>query len=64
MPFVLACALASPIQPAATSKSSFWFFWWGEPELTVSEVPEGEQFRIYHRGSTGEILSNVVDRVV
>ena len=48
-----ACALASPIQPAATSKSSFWFLWWSEPKLMVSEVPEGEQFRVYHRGATG-----------
>jgi hypothetical protein len=47
------CALASPIKPAATSSSPFWFFWWGDPEMLVSEVPEGEQFRISHRGSTG-----------
>lgn len=49
----LACAMASPIKPAATSESPFWFFWWGEPEMLVSEIPEGEQFRISHRGSTG-----------
>jgi hypothetical protein len=52
-PVVLGCALASPVRPAATSESPFWFPGWGKPEMVVSEVPEGEQFRISHRGSTG-----------
>ncbi len=50
---LLSCAHASPIQPAATSKSPFWFPGWGKPVMVVSEIPEGEQFRISHRGSTG-----------
>jgi hypothetical protein len=49
----LACAVASPIQPAATTESAFWFPGWGKPVKVVSELPEGEQFRISHRGSTG-----------
>jgi len=52
-PVVLGCAVASPIRPAATSESPFWFPGWGKPEMVVSEIPEGEQFRISHRGSTG-----------
>jgi hypothetical protein len=50
---LLSCALASPIAPAATSKSPFWFIGWGDREMLVSKVPDGEQFRISHRGSTG-----------
>jgi len=50
---LLGCAIASPITPAATSKSPFWFFGWGDPQMLVSNVPDGEQFRISHRGSTG-----------
>ena len=50
---LLGCTMASPIKPAATSSSPFWFPGWGKPEPLVSEVPEGEQFRISHRGSTG-----------
>ena len=49
----LACAYASPIQPAATSRSPFWFPGWGRPETVVSKVPEGEQLRISHRASSG-----------
>ncbi len=52
-PFLFACAVASPIRPVATSESPFWFPGWGKPEMVVSVVPEGEQFRISHRGSTG-----------
>ncbi len=47
------CAVASPIRPAATSKSPFWFPIWGGSVQVISEVPEGEQYRISHRGSTG-----------
>jgi len=47
------CAYASPIQPAATSKSPFWWPIWGKPQAVVSEVPDGEQFRISHRASSG-----------
>jgi hypothetical protein len=50
---LLSCAYASPIEPAATSKSPFWWFGWGDPVQVASEVPSGEQFRISHRGSTG-----------
>jgi hypothetical protein len=49
----LGCAYASPIQPAATSSSPFWWFGWGDPVQVASAVPPGEQFRISHRGSTG-----------
>ncbi len=50
---LLGCAVASPIRPAATSSSAFWFPGWGQPVTVVSRVPEEEQFRISHRGSTG-----------
>lgn len=53
LPLLLGCTMASPIRPAATSSSPFWFPGWGKPERLVSAVPEGEQFRISHRGSTG-----------
>lgn len=53
LPLLLACAVASPIRPATASSSPFWFPGWGEPERLVSEVPDGEQFRISHRGSSG-----------
>jgi hypothetical protein len=49
----LGCAYASPIQPAATSESPFWWFGWGDPVRLVSKDPPGELFRISHRGSTG-----------
>ncbi len=49
----LGCSYASPIKPAASSESPFWFPGWGEPEQLVSVVPQGEQFRISHRGATG-----------
>jgi hypothetical protein len=58
----LGCGLASPITPAATSKSPFWFPIWGDPEMLVSEVPEGEQFRISHRGGTGFVTIERVRR--
>ena len=50
---LVGCAYASPIKPAASSESPFWWFGWGKPEMVVSVVPPGEQFRISHRGSTG-----------
>ena len=49
----LACAYASPIKPAATSESPFWWFGWGKPETVISVAPAGEQLRISHRGLTG-----------
>jgi hypothetical protein len=49
----LGCTYASPIQPAATSESPFWWFGWRKPVQVTSVVPPGEQFRISHRGSTG-----------
>ena len=57
---VSACSLASPIQPAATSKAPFWWMGWGEPVTVVSEVPEGEQLRIYHRGASGYVPVSAV----
>ncbi len=50
---LFSCAVASPIRLAATSSSAFWFPGWGKSVTVVSEVPEEEQFRISHRGSTG-----------
>jgi hypothetical protein len=52
-PLAFSCAYASPIQPAATSNSPFWYLGWGKPVQVVSEIPEGEQFRVSHRASTG-----------
>ena len=51
--WILGCAYASPIQPASTSESPFWWFGWGEPVPVASKPPPGEQFRVSHRGSTG-----------
>jgi hypothetical protein len=59
---VLGCAVASPIRPAATSSSAFWFPGWHKPVTVASEVPEGEQFRISHRGSTGYTPGSAVRR--
>jgi len=50
---LIGCAYASPITPAATSESPFWWFGWGQPVQVATVVPPGEQFRISHRGSTG-----------
>src|SRR5262245_16594118 len=49
----LGCAYASPIRPAATSNSPFWWPGWGNPASVVSKVPSGEQFRVSHRASSG-----------
>ena len=62
VPLALSCAYASPIQPVATSKSPFWFLGWGEPVQVVSEIPEGEQFRVSHRASTGYTPVSAVRR--
>ncbi len=62
LPFFLACAYASPIQPAANTKSAFWFLGWGKPVTVVSEIPEGEQFRISHRGASGFTTNSAVRR--
>jgi len=56
------CAYASPIQPAETSGSPFWFPGWGDPVQVVSEIPDGEQFRVSHRGSTGYTPVSAVRR--
>ena len=58
----ISCAYASPIQPAATSKSPFWFPGWGKPVQLVSELPPGELFRVSHRGSTGYTPVSAVRR--
>ncbi len=60
--FSISCAYASPIQPAATSESPFWFPGWGDPVDVASEATSGEQFRISHRGSTGYTPVSAVRR--
>lgn len=44
------CSTTSPIQKANESKSAFFF---GKPNIVSRNIPEEEQYRIYHRAATG-----------
>lgn len=45
-----ACSTTSPIQKANESKSAFFF---DNPKIVTNNIPEAEQYRIYHRAATG-----------
>ncbi len=49
------CSTTTPIQKANVSKSAFFF----DNPITVNEnIPEDEQYRIYHRAATGFVSIN------
>jgi hypothetical protein len=48
------CAVTSPIQPVASSKSQFEDAVYGGESVTVSNgAPGAEEYRVFHQGATG-----------